>query len=83
MKVYSIDTPEKLKTASSMIKWERDRRRVQAFVNDWEKSCKAPKITLELSRNAHVFTEENGKKSLLATLYIAGAREFVKELNKA
>lgn len=82
MKTYSIDTPAKLEKASDMVKWGNDRKRVLDLLKQWKVGAIAPTITLEMSRNAHLFTQQDGRKSLLATIYVAGARELVKELSE-
>lgn len=80
MKVYSITSPIKLELASDLIKWERDRRKVVDIINAWLRGNEPKSVVLELGRNAHIFyTNEEGKKTLLATLYVIPARKFVKE----
>lgn len=79
MKIYSIDTPEKLREAAGMIKWERDRKKTQEVINAWMKGYGPEKVTLEVSRNAHIFTHQDGKKTLLATMYVQPARKWAAE----
>ena len=82
MKVYSISSPEQLRLAADMIKWDRDYRRVRAFADDWQRSGRQEKITLELGRSAQICREVNGKKTVLATIYVAAARDYAKELTE-
>ena len=84
MKVYSIPSPEKLRETNDMIKWDRDRKEAWRFADEWAKNPESARVTLELGRNAHLYRHyPNGKRQLLATMYVAAARDFVKELNEA
>lgn len=80
MKIYPIDTPEKLDMASDMVKWSKDREKVLNVLKKWRDGAMEPVITLEVSRNAHLFITENGKKSLLATMYVVPARKWAREV---
>jgi len=83
LKVYNIPSPAKLREAADMIKWERDRKQALAFAKHWEKDPDMAKVTLEVSRNAHLYRHDpTGKRQLLATMYVAGARQFVKGLEE-
>ena len=53
-----------------------------AFADDWYRSGKDEIVYLEVSKNAHIFREEDGKKTLLATMYVAAAKDFVKGLTE-
>lgn len=82
MKVYSITSPDVLRQAAEGIKWDRDYRKAMAFADDWYRSGKDEIVYLEVSKNAHIFREEDGKKTLLATMYVAAAKDFVKGLTE-
>lgn len=80
MKTYAIETPEALDRASDMVKWEKDRRKVLEIVKQWRGGQIEPVITLEISRSAQLYqARENGKKSLLASMYVAPARKWAEE----
>lgn len=80
MKVYSISSPEQLNRAADLVKWDRDRRKVEEHIKAWQKGYGPKNMTLELGRNAIIhFIDTNGKKTQLATLYVVPAREFARE----
>lgn len=83
MKIYVVSRPEQLERAAGMVKWDRDRAKLLNVLKQWQSGSIEPVITLEVTRNAHLFvTDEGGKKTLLGTMYVAGAKEFVKELSE-
>lgn len=80
MKVYSISSPEQLNRAADLVKWERDRRKVEDHIKAWQKGYGPKSVTLELGRNAIIhYIADDGKKTQLATLYVIPAREFARE----
>lgn len=80
MKVYSISSPEQLAKAADLVKWDRDRRKVTDFINSWTKGYGPKDMTLEVGRNARIhYIDSEGKKTLLATMYVIPAREFARE----
>lgn len=80
MKVYSISSPEQLTKAVDLIKWDRDRRKVEDHVRAWQRGYGPKDVTLELGRNAIIhYIADDGKKTQLATLYVIPAREFARE----
>ena len=86
MKVYSISSPEKLRDISGAIKWDKDRKKVMELAATWERESwdgQQEIITLEVGRNAHIFRMVDGKKKLIATMYVVAAREIAKELTEA
>lgn len=86
MKVYSISSPEKLRDIAGAIKWDRDRKKVMELAETWERESwdgQQEIVTLEVGRNAHIFRMVDGKKKLIATMYVAAARDIAKELTEA
>lgn len=84
MKVYSIPTPNVLRWVAVAIKHDRDHRKAMQLADDWERESwdgQQEVVTLEVGRNAHLYHFANGKKELLATMYVAPTRDFVKELD--
>lgn len=80
MKVYSIASPEQLNRAADLVKWDRDRRKVEEHVRAWQKGYGPKNMTLEVGRNAIIhYIDDEGKKTQLATLYVIPAREFARE----
>ena len=80
MKVYSISSPEQLNRAVDLVKWDRDRRKVEEHIRAWQKGYGPKNMTLELGRNARIhYIDLEGKKTQLATLYVIPAREFARE----
>lgn len=80
MKVYSIASPEQLNRAADLVKWDRDRRKVEEHVRAWQKGYGPKNMTLEVGRNAIIhFIDDEGKKTQLATLYVIPAREYARE----
>lgn len=89
MKAYSISSPEQLRTAADIAKWQNDMRRMRDVATVWSSAIRQNpdaripfKITLELGRSAIVFKENGREKIPLGNLYVAGAREFAKELSE-
>ena len=80
MKVYSITSPEQLNRAADLVKWERDRRKVEEHARAWQKGYGPKNMTLEVGRNAIIhYIDDEGKKTQLATLYVIPAREYARE----
>jgi hypothetical protein len=80
VKVYSISSPEQLNRAADLVKWDRDRRKVEEHVRAWQKGYGPKDVTLEMGRNAIIhYIADDGKKTKLATLYVIPAREFARE----
>lgn len=80
MKVYSISSPEQLNRAADLVKWDRDRRKVEEHIQAWQKGYGPKEMTLELGRNARIhYIADDGKKTQLATLYVIPARDFARE----
>ncbi len=80
MKVYSIASPEQLNRAADLVKWDRDRRKVEEHVRAWQKGYGPKNMTLEVGRNAIIhYIDDEGKKTQLATLYVIPAREYARE----
>lgn len=80
MKVYSITSPEQLNRAADLVKWDRDRRKVEEHVMAWQKGYGPKNMTLEVGRNAIIhYIDDEGKKTQLATLYVIPAREYARE----
>ena len=80
MKVYSIASPEQLNRAADLVKWDRDRRKVEEHVRAWQKGYGPKNMTLEVGRNAIIhYIDDEGRKTQLATLYVIPAREFARE----
>ena len=83
MKVYSITTPEVLERAADVTKWDSHRKKVMEYIAMWKKRQISdpdnllPPVTLELGRQAQLFRHDGGKKQLLATMIVIGARQFV------
>ena len=83
MKVYSITTPEQLERAADVTKWDSHRRKVIDYIACWKLQIEKqpnnplPPVTLELGRQAQLFRHDGGKKQLLATMIVIGARQFV------
>lgn len=83
MKVYSITTPERLERAADVVKWQSHKVKVMNYIAYWKRQQIAdpdnllPPVTLELGRQAQLFRHDGGKKQLLATMYVTGARQFV------
>ena len=84
MKVYSISSPEQLNSAADLVKWDRDRRKVEDHVKAWQKGYGMNGYTLELGKSAIIhYIADDGKKTQLATLYVNPARDFAeKELTR-
>ena len=87
MKVYRISSPEQLKALSSSVKWQFDNLKVLDLATAWSATIRRDPstvipftVTMELGRSAILYKENNGEKKKLATLYLAGAREFAKKL---
>ena len=86
MKTYTIETPDVLERAAGITKWQGHKVKVLnhvALMHRLEKnpdpmSASVP-VTLELGRQAQLFRHDGGKKRLLATLNLNGARQFVME----
>ena len=82
MKVYQITTPEQLERAAEVAKWQSHRVKVMNYLAYWKRRLEQdpadplPPVTLELGRQAQLFRHD-GKKQLLATMYVTGARQFV------
>lgn len=80
MKVYSITSPDQLTKVADLVKWDRDRRKVEEHIRAWQKGYGPKNMTLELGRNAIIhYINPEGKKTQLATLYVIPAREFARE----
>ena len=80
MKVYSIASPEQLNRAADLVKWDRDRRKVEEHVRAWQKGYGPKNMTLEVGRKAIIhYIDDEGKKTQLATLYVIPAREYARE----
>jgi len=80
VKVYSIASPEQLNRAADLVKWDRDRRKVEEHVRAWQKGYGPKNMTLEVGRNAIIhYIDDEGKKTQLATLYVIPAREYARE----
>lgn len=87
MKVYAIKTPEQLKRAADMAKWQEDQRQMRNRATVWSASIRGmnPKpfpfeIYLEIGRSAVVMMRNRkGEVSTLGNLYVVGARDFAKE----
>lgn len=82
MKVYSIASPDVLERAADVTKWQSHRIQVMNYLSYWKRRLEQdpadpiPPVTLELGRQAQLFRHD-GKKQLLATMYVIGARQFV------
>ncbi len=85
MKVYTITTHEQLERAADITKWSSHKANVTEYIAMWKKRLitdpgnPLPPVTLELGRQAQLFRHDGGKKRLLATLNLNGARQFVME----
>ncbi len=80
MKVYSIASLEQLNRAADLVKWDRDRSKVEEHVRAWQKGYGPKNMTLEVGRNAIIhYIDDEGKKTQLATLYVIPALEFARE----
>ena len=80
MKVYSISSPEQLNRAADLVKWDRDRRKVEDHVKAWQKGYGMKGYTLELGKSAIIhYIAYDGKKTQLATLYVNPARDFARK----
>ena len=83
MKVYSITTPETLERSADVTKWASNKAKVLNYTACWKEQLRAdpdnqlPPVTLEIGRQAQLFRNDLGKKTLLATMYVKGARQFV------
>lgn len=84
MKVYTLSTPEQLKAAAEIAKWQNDRLKMQAVATVWSSSIRQNpeanipfRVTIELGRSAIVFKESDKEKTPLGNLYVVGARQFV------
>ena len=82
MKTYSLPTPDTLRKAARGVKWEKHRRALRSFADEWQRTNCAETVVLEIGRNAHIFRTTYGKKTLIAAMYITAARNFVKELDE-
>ena len=82
MKVYSIKSPDVLERAADVAKWQSHRIQIMNYLAYWKRRLEQdpadplPPVTLELGRQAQLFRHD-GKKQLLATMYVTGARQFV------
>ena len=82
MKVYSIKSPDVLERAADVTKWQSHRIQVMNYLAHWKRRLEQdpadplPPVTLELGRQAQLFRHD-GKKQLLATMYVICARQFV------
>ena len=85
MKVYSITSPDQLERAADVSKWQSHRIKIMNYLAHWKRRLDAdpnnplPPVTLELGRQAQLFRHDGGKKQLLATMYVTGARQFVED----
>ena len=85
MKVYSITTPEVLERAADVAKWDSHRKKILRYTACWKLQLRdmpddpIPPVTLELGRQAALFRHDLDKKTLLATMYVKGARQFVED----
>jgi len=83
MKVYSIKSPDVLERAADVTKWQSHRIQVMNYLAYWKRRLEQdpadplPPVTLELGRQAQLFRHDGGKKQLLATMIVIGARQFV------
>ena len=85
MKAYSIPSPRALRCAAEGIKWDKDYRKAMELADTWERESwddQQEMVTLEVGKNAHLFHTVNGKKTLLAAMYTAAAKDFVKGLDE-
>lgn len=83
MKSYPIPSPNTLRQAAEGIKWDRDYRNVMGFADEWERSGASEAVLLELGKGAQIVRVRHNSKAVLATMYVAAAKDFVKGLSEA
>lgn len=84
MKAYVITDPEKCKEAASMMKWQAEKKKAENFAKVWSAAVrkgdeKAKQISarIEVGRTAQLFQQIGDKRSLIGTMWVTSAREFV------
>ena len=87
MKRYSIDSPERMKTAIPLMKnrdgvWAANNLAVAWSASARRGQSDAFTVYINLGRSAYVYRLSNGMPIIVGEMYLAKAREFVKDLKE-
>ena len=77
MKPYPITSPDHLRDLTKMIKWDKDKKAIWDFADDWFRKGDQRQVTLEVGNSAQVIYTTDKKRIVLATLYQRAAKDYV------
>jgi len=81
LKPYPITSPDHLRDLTKMIKWDKDKKAVWDFADDWYTSGEQRSVALEIGNSAQIIYTTGKKRIVLATLYQKAAKDYVKNTN--
>ncbi len=79
MKSYPIPSPDHLRDLTKMIKWDKDKKAVWDFADDWYTSGEQRSVALEIGSSAQIIYTTGKKRIVLATLYQKAAKDYVRD----
>lgn len=79
MKPFPITSPNHLRDLTKMVKWDKDKKALWAFADDWYDSGEQRNVALELGSSAQIIYNDGKRRIVLATLYQKAAKDYVKE----
>jgi len=77
MKPYPITSPDHLRDLTKMVKWDKDKKAIWDFADDWFRKGDQRQVTLEVGSSAQVVYTTDKKRIVLATLYQRAAKDYV------
>lgn len=89
MKAYLITDPEKLKDVVPLMKWQKERDKVASFARVWSatkrkepEKAKELFARIEIGRSAQVFKRIGTSITLMGTMSLPAAKQFVAGLEE-
>ena len=89
MKAYVITDPEKFKEAATMMKWRAEKMKAESFAKVWsaqtrkgDENANRMSARIEVGRTAQLFQQIGDKRSLIGTMWVTSAREFVQGMEE-
>lgn len=79
MKPYPIPSPDHLRDLTKMIKWDKDKKAVWDFADDWYTSGEQRSVALEIGSSAQIIYTTGKNRIVLATLYQKAAKDYVRD----
>jgi len=78
MKRFPITSPDQLRDLTKMVKWDKDKQAVMVFADNWYNNPGDCVVQIEMGKSAQVVAYSNRKRDVLATLYTAAAKDYIR-----